>query len=121
MSRPAEPALPNRKGIGINRADCRDYSSHEYSPRRNDLHCPVVVRRYDPLQCSAAQRLLYYFPHEAAPLIAKRLRGLDVYGVFPTTTLEPERDRQLAAWGKREAVNGVSTDAFIKAVAWCQD
>ena len=33
------------------------------------------------LQCEAAMRLLYYFPKESAPLIAKRLRDLRVQNV----------------------------------------
>jgi hypothetical protein len=56
-------------------------------------------------QIGAVVRLLYYFPDETAPLIATRLRSLDVAA---------------AGWKRRDAKNGVRTDEFIKAVAWCR-
>jgi hypothetical protein len=58
-------------------------------------------------QVQAALRLLNYFPKEAAPLIATRLRALDVKG--------PEDN----AW-KRDVKNGIRTIDFINAVSWCQ-
>jgi len=61
-------------------------------------------------QCEAALRLLYYFPKETAPMIAARLRSLDVQEAEGTDN-----------WRKREAKNGVMTDEFIKAVAWCTE
>jgi hypothetical protein len=60
-------------------------------------------------QIEAALRLLYYFPREAAPLVAARLRSLDVRS--------PEgQDGHML----REVKNGVRTADFIKAVAWCK-
>jgi hypothetical protein len=56
------------------------------------------------LQVQAAMRLLYYFPRETFPLIAARLRSLDV---------------QEVDWMKREVKNGVRTAEFIQAVSWC--
>jgi HEAT repeat protein len=58
------------------------------------------------LQIEAAMRLLYYFPNEAAPLIAARLRSFDV------------RDPGEDGWMNREVKNGVRTVDFIKAVSW---
>ncbi|HUR55756.1 MAG TPA: HEAT repeat domain-containing protein [Gemmataceae bacterium] len=60
-------------------------------------------------QIAAAVRLLYYFPDEAAPLIAARLRALDVMG-------GPEKPD----WIQREAKNAVRTCDFVRAVAWCR-
>jgi HEAT repeat protein len=59
-------------------------------------------------QVQAAMRLLYYFPKEAAPLIADRLRSFDVRG-----------GRGSDGWMNREVRNGVRTDKFIKSVSWC--
>jgi HEAT repeat protein len=56
-------------------------------------------------QTEAAMRLLYYFPKETAPLIAARLRSLDV---------------RSEASKEREVKNGVRTEEFIKAVSWCK-
>ncbi len=60
-------------------------------------------------QIRAALRLLYYFPKEAAPLIADRLKAFDV------------RDADGDAWMKREVKNGVRAVDFIKAAAWCRE
>jgi HEAT repeat protein len=60
-------------------------------------------------QVQAALRLLYYFPKEAAPLIAARLRSFDVKEV-------KDKDARM----KREVNNGVRTVNFIRAVSWCQ-
>lgn len=60
------------------------------------------------LQVKAALRLLYYFPKETVPLIAARLRSLDVQ--------DATKDSD---WMKREGKNRVPTVEFIKAVAWC--
>jgi hypothetical protein len=62
------------------------------------------------LQVEAAMRLLYYFPKETAALIGKRVQGLRV-----------DRQAELDAWARREAANGIRTDEFIKAVAWCKE
>jgi hypothetical protein len=58
-------------------------------------------------QRRAATRLLYYFPKESAKLIAGRLEKLDVGKVDSPI-------RQMVA-------NGVRTDEFLKAVAWCEE
>ncbi len=59
-------------------------------------------------QIEATIRLLYYFPKESAPLIAARLKSLDV----SIATSEQSMQRDLK--------NRVSTVAFIEAVTWCQ-
>jgi HEAT repeat protein len=58
-------------------------------------------------QVEAAMRLLYYFPKETAPLIAARLRSLEVRLVGESE------------WMKRDVMNGVRTTEFIRAVSWC--
>lgn len=60
-------------------------------------------------QVRAVTRLLYYFPEETAPLVAARLRALDVAA--------PKGDD---GWMRREVKNGVRTIEFIEAVSWCQ-
>jgi hypothetical protein len=60
-------------------------------------------------QVQAAMRLLYYFPKETTPLIAGRLRSLDV------------ADTKGADMMRREVKNGVETLDFIRAVSWCKD
>jgi HEAT repeat protein len=60
-------------------------------------------------QASAALRMLYYFPKETAPLIARRLRSFDVKSA-------EESERM-----KREVKNGVDVPDFIDAVSWCAD
>src|SRR5262249_40746055 len=67
------------------------------------------LREASILQIGAAMRLLYYFPRETAPLIAQRLRSLDV-----------SNGSESDAWLKREERNHVHTDWFIKAVSWCK-
>jgi len=61
------------------------------------------------LQVQSALRLLYYFPKETAPLIAARLRALDV------------KDAGYDDFMKRDVKNGVRAVDFIKAVAWCKE
>ncbi len=58
-------------------------------------------------QTEAAVRLMYYFPDDAGPLIAARLKGLDVSNPV-------DHD----AWIQREIHNRVGTDEFIKALNW---
>jgi hypothetical protein len=58
-------------------------------------------------QCGAAMRLLFYFPEEAAPLLAARLAKLDV-----------RKDEGEDGWMRRCVANGVRAKEFIKAVAW---
>jgi hypothetical protein len=58
-------------------------------------------------QVQAALRLLYYFRQETAPLIAARLRSLDV-----ETGGDPL---------ERDVRNGVRAVDFIKAVSWCKE
>jgi HEAT repeat protein len=60
-------------------------------------------------QTGAAWRLLYYFPKEAAPLIAARLQAMDVKAADGDD------------WKKREAKNGVQTYQFIRSVSWCKE
>jgi hypothetical protein len=62
------------------------------------------------LQCGAALRLLFYFPKEAAPLVAGRLDKLDV-----------GKDQALDSFMHRCVANGVRADEFIKSVAWSKD
>src|SRR5262249_29956563 len=58
----------------------------------------------------AALRLLYYFPKEVAPLVAGRLRKLDV-----------GRDDKEHTYTNRCVANGVEAEKFLKAVAWSED
>jgi hypothetical protein len=62
------------------------------------------------LQCMAALRLLYYFPKEAAGLVAGRLDKLDV-----------GKDGGIDAYMRRCVANGVRSEDFIKSVAWLKD
>jgi hypothetical protein len=61
------------------------------------------------LQCGAALRLSYYFPGEAAPLIASRLAGLDV---------GKDEEGDVDAFMRRAVANKVRSDEFVKAIAW---
>jgi HEAT repeat protein len=61
-------------------------------------------------QIEAAVRLLYYFPDETAPLIAARLRDLDVGA----------RDTKGDGWMLQDVKNRVRTVEFVKAVSWCK-
>jgi hypothetical protein len=63
-------------------------------------------------------RLLFYFPETTGPMIAKRLRSVDIkarsgHGSGTAATRE-----ELDAWMHREVSNGVRTDEFVGAVAW---
>lgn len=62
-------------------------------------------------QCTAATRLMYYFPEHAGPLISRRLRELDL-GVGITGSEE---------WRTREEKNKVDTHRLIQAVSWTKD
>ncbi len=66
-------------------------------------------RNFSNYQIEAAVRLLYYFPKEAAPLIAARLQALDVNAADGDD------------WRKREVRNGVHPVDLIKAVSWCKE
>jgi len=59
------------------------------------------------MQCSAAMRLLYYFPEETAPLLADRLK-----------TLEVSLGEGLETFMNREVRNGVRTKDFIQSLSW---
>ena len=59
-------------------------------------------------QIEATIRLLYYFPEETAPLIAARLKSLDVSVATSDASMQ------------RDVKNCVATVAFIEAVSWCQ-
>jgi hypothetical protein len=72
------------------------------------------------LQVAAALRLLYYFPRETAPLIARRLQGLRVERTGPGAG-SPATDKELAAWARREVANGARTDELVRAVSWCRE
>lgn len=72
------------------------------------------------MQCTAAMRLLYYFPKETAPLLAARLHSLQVQNTGPSVGSQ-STDKEMARWEKRELANGVRTDEFVKAVSWCPD
>lgn len=61
-------------------------------------------------QCSAALRLLYYFPTESAALLARRIDSLDL-----------KADGDVDDFMKRAVANGVRADEFIKAVAWSKE
>lgn len=58
-------------------------------------------------QIEAARRLLFYFPDQAVPMIANRLRSLKFD--FP------------AGSPSFKIVNGVDVVDFLRAVAWCKD
>jgi hypothetical protein len=58
-------------------------------------------------QIHAAMRLLYYYPHEFASLIAERLHGFDV--------------RATDEFMHRELANGCRVNEFAKAVSWCKE
>jgi hypothetical protein len=62
------------------------------------------------LQAEAAFRLLYYFPRESAPLIARRIRGLNFAN-------RDDIDTALA----RDVKEGIRVADFLEAVAWCRD
>lgn len=65
-----------------------------------------------PLQCGAATRLLYYFPRQAAGLIARRIENFDAGRIVASD------QGWTAAYQARHATNGVPVDEFIKAVAF---
>jgi hypothetical protein len=65
-------------------------------------------------------RLLYYFPEQAAGMIAERLSELDVTGVGPYEAPGMSQ-RQIEARKRRKAANGVWTPEFLRAVAWCRE
>jgi hypothetical protein len=75
------------------------------------------------LQCGAALRLLSYFPKEAAPVIAARLRSFDVRDPAGPGFQDDRKGwlGQLDRWREREAANGVRTDDFLKAVSWSKE
>ena len=86
----------------------------------NDAKDPEICDAASRVQCAAAMRLLYYFPRESSELIAERLKKLDVTRTGPPSS-QPANDSEMDAWLKREAKNGLRTDDFIKAVAWCRE
>jgi hypothetical protein len=73
------------------------------------LNGKALLRLYEAnqFQVKAALRLLFYFPKESVPLIAGRLKRLDV-GMAKDD------------W-ERDIANGVFTVEFIKAVSWCKE
>lgn len=73
------------------------------------------------LQTEAAMRLLYYFPKESAPLIAKRLRELRVQNVSRSGRGSAATETEMERWTHREVANGARTEEFVTAVAWCRE
>jgi hypothetical protein len=69
------------------------------------------------LQVGAAMRLLYYFPTQTAPLIARRLAGLRLESIG-TGAGSQHSDAEMKRGEARERANGVNTTDFIKAVSW---
>jgi hypothetical protein len=71
------------------------------------------------LQVGAVLRLLYYYPKETTPLIARRLRGLHVerIGRGPGS---PRSEQEIEAWARREVANGASTDHLVLKQAYSQ-
>jgi len=65
----------------------------------------------DHAQRAAALRLLYYFPREGGPLVARRLAGLDT---------RPTGD-DLAAWLRQYLANGARIEGLVKAASWSKD
>jgi hypothetical protein len=72
------------------------------------------------LQVAAAMRLLYYFPKEAAPMIARRLQALRVERTRPAGGSR-STDEEWAAWTRREVANGARTVELVRAVSWCKE
>ncbi|MGB8371126.1 MAG: hypothetical protein ACLPYZ_18340 [Limisphaerales bacterium] len=62
------------------------------------------------LQTKAAMRLLYYFPHESAGMIAERLARLDVN----------DTGKNITNYMMLAVSNGVSAEDFIKGVSWSE-
>ena len=61
-------------------------------------------------------RLLYYFPNEAATMIADRINNLIVGNperIWPNTGMS-----DVDAYIKREVANGVRTEGFLASVMW---
>lgn len=61
-------------------------------------------------QVEAIVRLLYYYPREMAPLIAERLKRMDV------RKRKPDED-----WRIRQAADGVDMIDFLKAIIWSKE
>jgi hypothetical protein len=72
------------------------------------------------LQVAATMRLLYYFPKETVPMIARRLQQLRVERTGPGARRQGTAN-ELDAWVRREVANGARTDELVKAVAWCKE
>jgi HEAT repeat protein len=62
-------------------------------------------------QIEAAVRLLYYFPKESAPLIAERLKRMDV-----SRPRDPND-----SWMLRDVANGLRTIDFLREISWCRE
>jgi hypothetical protein len=82
-------------------------------PKENDF--PDGWSLASQLQCSAALRLLYYFPEESTALVAKRLAKLDIAGNLGAEKPDDELE------GRHYRTNGIDTPEFIRAVAWCKE
>jgi hypothetical protein len=86
---------------------------------RSQDYTKDTVGRASYLQTNSVMRLLYYFPRETAPIVAARLRSLDVRKTGPgggSVHTPAELDQFL----KREETNGVDTTEYIRAVNWCR-
>ena len=64
----------------------------------------------DGLQCSAALRMLFFFPKETVPLIAARLDKLNV-----------AKDVGIDEYVRRCVANGVRSEDFIRSIAWSRE
>jgi hypothetical protein len=65
------------------------------------------------VQIESAKRLLYYFAKESAPVIADRLRSLDVSNPLASGEADPELSLLLK--------NGVDGPGLVEAVSWCAE
>jgi hypothetical protein len=93
-----------------------DHSSR--GVRAND-YMKDTVGRASYLQTNAAMRLLCYFPREAAPIVATRLRSLDVRRTGPSAGIG-STGGELDRYVQREDSNGVTTTDYLRAVNWCR-
>jgi hypothetical protein len=73
------------------------------------------------LQTEATMRLLYYFPKESTPLIAKRLLELRVQNVSRRGRGSAATQTEMEQWKRREVANGARSEELVKAVAWCKE
>jgi hypothetical protein len=80
----------------------------------------IGMWRATQAQCSAAMRLLYYFPKQSVSVIVERLNYLDVTGHHPADGARYS-DAEPRAFEKTLLANGVGAYEFITAVGWCKE